>query len=82
MTTPPKFGPKKARWTLGHEVVAFWFEKDGRTGDVTEQSDVGLVSAIKEGGDEGWLVSVHFGPVLDLVRPGWFNPSQIVACEK
>lgn len=63
-------------------MIATWWEledpKDPES-DRKEREDEGTVARIHAGGPEGWLVSLTFGPLFDLLRPSEFNPSQLRA---
>ena len=86
MSALPFFGEKGNRWSLGSNVIAFWWttpspeELGGMLLGpklIEETSDACQVTGIRKGGPEGWLVTVTFGPLLDLTRTTEFNPSQI-----
>ena len=78
---PPVFKSEQGRWSIGSEVVAFWWET--RKGDAVQLHDVGIVARLhQEGNGEGprkWWATVTWGPLLDLVRPTVFDPAELLA---
>lgn len=80
MSDLPIFGPEGARWSLGSQVDARWFERDAKTGDAFEVVAIGRVIGIrKPPHSERWVVSLTFGPVLDVTHDTEFAPEQITA---
>ena len=81
MTRPPVFGKrKKDRWSIGSEVVAFWWiEYVDEDGDEirTEVHDVAVVGRLFLEG-EVWMAEVTWGPLLDLARPTTYLASELV----
>lgn len=83
MTKPPIFGAEGYRWSLGSAVLVFhWEERED--GSVFEVEREGQVVAIRRGGEEGWIVSVSFGPAFDLLAgaPRELPPSRVFAAPK
>ncbi len=82
MTAPPIFTDADGnRWSIGSRVVVYWFEHahgaDGQS--VNELSAECIVSGLTADGSGGWIVTVTFGPLLDLMRKTSFLPTQVCA---
>lgn len=82
MSGPPVLKSAQGKWSIGSEVVAFWWEhkQDPVDGSVTQAQlhDVGIVARLyRENGK--WWATVTWGPLLDLVRPVVFDSAELLA---
>lgn len=83
MSGPPVFTSEQGRWSIGSEVVAFWWiqteDEDGEVA-MTQHHDVAIVARLhRERGVGAWRATVTFGPMLDLVHPTEYDPADLLA---
>lgn len=84
---PPVFTSAQGRWSIGSEVIAFWWEQrtDPEDGSVcqAQMHDVAIVTRLHREGDgtgpRPWWATVTFGPVWDLLRPVVYDPAELLA---
>ena len=72
----PTFGPKSARWGIGSDVVARWWDDPG-DGSKSFREEVGVVAGFERDGQGPWFAVISFGPALDKVFPTRFPVSDV-----